>query len=59
MWNRDYYASFTIRINVILPSISPVREISLYSQHIPKRTDAFINQGIGTDGLSPDLFFGI
>ena len=26
MWNRDYYASFTIRINVILPSISPVRE---------------------------------
>lgn len=27
--------------------------------HIPKRTDAFINQGIGTDGLSPDLFFGI
>ena len=30
MWNRDYYASFTIRINVILPSISPVREISLF-----------------------------
>lgn len=24
-----------------------------------KRTDAFINRGIGTDGLSPDLFFGI
>ena len=32
MWNRDYYASFTIRINVILPSISPVREISLFQR---------------------------
>ena len=33
--------------------------IVICSQHIPKRTDAFINRGIGTDGLSPDLFFGI
>ena len=36
-----------------------ITEHFLYSQHIPKITDAFINRGIGTDGLSPDLFFGI